>query len=1335
MKYWELIVLSLVTLLLSPPLQAQPIANHQMISNGIDQFAFDPALFVADETPPSAFFRAGSVRVHSDLEQTSGYSHITATGYYGLSSAENTLQDGFLGIDDVELASGLSFPFVDEGFYDSPDHRLVDLNGDGQPEAVVLDRGKPLLFFHLGTNTATPTFSSNPVQLNLQQDIQDIAVSPAPRAKVAVIQGNKLRVISAAELEPALTTILPIDPSVRRRALPGETVELPGDGLKVAAAPLGRGTVFAVLTQGKRSLGLTTVFQSARGTLTLASNMPLHAAADGSEGPVAVSLADTDNDDRPEVVVLTSLLMENEVVLGRLRIFDLDSSGGFSANVSETAQVDLNADLTLPVDVDPNCRNQPFFVVPSALRVKDIASASGRDGADGQPDIIVAGNVEIPKCDLTRPFVKIWHHTADQSLQDIAETVVWETFPENQLVETTNVVDLTVGKFNDDALPDIALLDRASEGLIVLRQQPKPCITFITPITHGHRGQDAIQAEFASFGGQSITVPPVAYNDLFNLELSEAVDVINIGRRARAGEPEICPVAHIAVNGHWEQGTSHGAFLHVVGRALWGVSAVLVPTPACFGPPVAIFSPKIDLLPFDYWLSTIWLLMPVPPPSIIFDGCIPLLPNYATVARFLLAGLSVYAEASGRDSSGSASLAAAGSLRDRIDNAVTLGRDAMDLCDGQVAIDTLAFSRGTTVQSSAMSRIDITPLSYKADVSFTLLDAIDPSWSIGSGLLPPPPFSVLPNGDSTRPWAKAGFFVGDPTIVPVGTAMLSSAHASIPGIVTGTLGQLLADIEVALSVPNGVNIERDIVGIPSGYDRSALITSSPVGWFAMGNTSTVTHGNVRTSVLPDAPNGTMPLSSHLISFTGSPTPNFDTATHMGALVTTHRLQPNYPGWSRGPVLPAGERFLPPQCQGSANGDSSSDDTDSSADSQPNSALSGYRSQFVGDPEFNLAQGAVANARELRQLSDDLPVESKQYKLDEIFADLEYQPVVEYIDATAENQLPLGSGVSSWSQPDSCSDCPVVVSSTNASRIDEFKERMSNMLGVDGDDVANIDDFETLSQKWGELLDNGQNTINHDLTHWVGLSLSGASRLDDARMQFGPTGKTISQKLLAHSLKHDNLVLRVFYQHNTTDAFININLNGVGLSVSASTPSTNPINTWQELLVEVERNEINTEQSEFDTLTINAKNATITAVFLTPNHPWQDPDSGIHYEVVTLNEGVDWLAARRILEHRSYAGKKAQLANFSTNDFSKVFDIIERFDHSLPVWLGASGKPGQTDDFEWLSGQPVGVADIEISNEVLIEKVNYLYAHNGKLGSSGTRGSINGQPMSILVEYR
>ena len=61
--------------------------------------------------------------------------------------------------------------------------------------------------------------------------------------------------------------------------------------------------------------------------------------------------------------------------------------------------------------------------------------------------------------------------------------------------------------------------------------------------------------------------------------LTARVAAINQARRtpdagANPPRPELCPTAHIAVNGHWEQATSNGALGHVVGRAGWILSAL-----------------------------------------------------------------------------------------------------------------------------------------------------------------------------------------------------------------------------------------------------------------------------------------------------------------------------------------------------------------------------------------------------------------------------------------------------------------------------------------------------------------------------------------------------------------------------------------------------------------------------------------------------------------------------------------------------------------------------------------------------------------------------------------
>jgi hypothetical protein len=173
-----------------------------------------------------------------------------------------------------------------------------------------------------------------------------------------------------------------------------------------------------------------------------------------------------------------------------------------------------------------------------------------------------------------------------------------------------------MAELNDDGLLDLAVLDHESGNVIILRQQPAPCATYITSASHGLMPKASLDDVPLL---DPLTDPSYSGLARFNQLLAREVVGINAERRpangfrdnAAAGKA-LCPIRFIDVRGHWEKLSGEGTLLAYGGRAGW-LASMYVPAPMCWAPLPAL--PAVT--PVDYWASAIFLLLPNPLISIL----------------------------------------------------------------------------------------------------------------------------------------------------------------------------------------------------------------------------------------------------------------------------------------------------------------------------------------------------------------------------------------------------------------------------------------------------------------------------------------------------------------------------------------------------------------------------------------------------------------------------------------------------------------------------------------------------------------------------------------------
>ncbi|MDH3695484.1 MAG: hypothetical protein OER96_13040, partial [Gammaproteobacteria bacterium] len=465
---------------------AQALSAHRIEFNAIQDFAFDPAYLIKGEGGDTLNVPQ-SIRTHDTLNTTAGFTHSTIIDRKTLSVANNIPNPGFFGVEDF-------------GHQTTPDnipisnatHVLLDISGDNRPDALIADRGQTALVVTLGQNPANGTFQDSTKSIAFDTPIRDLAaVEEGGLVSIGVLHDKTLRVLQAKNHNNSNGILNQFNKA-------DQQIRIQGLGIRVAAYATRSGALFVVLSEDRGGLRLTTFVADALNNSLRQNDSVLFTDDDlVEEKAVAIAFSELDDDRLPEVAVLSAVLEDNDNMVdsGRLRLFDVSSRWRLRLEQQGTADgVDIDPVL-LPAQLElDDCADPVKTVVPTAMRIADITAVRGRLGPDGRHDIIIGGDASLLKCDVTRPFAQVWRVDERMQLHSVAETVVIET-ANDTLADQPRVVDLEIGRFNSDDLPDVALLDQASNGLIVLRQQPQPCITFITTITHGHQGGKSIMAE------------------------------------------------------------------------------------------------------------------------------------------------------------------------------------------------------------------------------------------------------------------------------------------------------------------------------------------------------------------------------------------------------------------------------------------------------------------------------------------------------------------------------------------------------------------------------------------------------------------------------------------------------------------------------------------------------------------------------------------------------------------------------------------------------------------------------------------------------------------------
>ncbi len=816
--------------------------------------------------------------------------------------------------------------------------------------------------------------------------------------------------------------------------------------------------------------------------------------------------------------------------------------------------------------------------------------------------------------------------------------IVTASYDTDEDVQTS--ADLAVGQFNDDDLLDVAVLDAGTGNVIIVRQQPPPCMTFITAPVHGM---------LALIDG---SYEPIS---LFNRRMVPEVEAANAIRRPAnsfrdlqgTDNASLCPVRFIDVRGHWEHLSGVGREMIVVGRASWIASdwIVWVPAPMVLGAPNPLSSPA--MVPPLYWASAVWMSNAT-------------LGDWSAFYRFALGGIGFGAEIIGRSQSSAASLDAAQRLnivlREAINDADGRMSEAIDgACTGNIFVDLLGHSRGGPVVTQALRRGFGERANYNFEVSTTILDAPDPSgW------------------DNLRPWIRGGFIVGDPLITRVGSewnsSFFSESSAGEIPVVDATEAWLIEDLigmappQVTAVFPVMEVIRTDIIGLPIGRDRQAELELSERSFGAYQGPL----GNIRhKEIFAGDPN--VGSTNGIMWVEPSPEPGqlgqnnirqphpslvnaseftVLSSTHLGSMLADPRgFDPSFAvGFHTSTDFDESDEAacFPDDTNCGVPGPCTQQVTDAAgAESESRSSDGLLVRELVPDFDFRLAGGVAQNARVLT--ASPAPDVKTTLPNDEL-ADLRT-----FITDTAST---------GWVADGTWQHTGTVKLNGEYPTLDDS---MQPFVGASTDPDDLQAELEALSD------DDLRDRI-------AGMSAAAAYATGKEDSWVDIVSGSVSTKLFPASLSAQQLLVRVEYDLGVSaSAKLKLSLVGPGIFTSASWNSTGgTTRRVAELVV----NRSGTFATGRDVVAVQGTDVRVFAVSVRPAPPVQVSGSTSRFELVLLEAGTSPARAAALASRSFYQGKRGRLARFTSTT------VLDQLKADTSAWVDASSASGGEGTFSF-----------------------------------------------------
>ena len=976
----------------------------------------------------------------------------------------------------------------------------------------------------------------------------------------------------------------------------------------------------------------------------------------------------------------------------------------------------------------PNGENGPI----SAVDISDIGPAMPRrlaaggtvrpaSGTDGWPDILAVSPGEDGIAVLS-----IWHN---RQASNGAMRFSRQDYSLSEEIKTRDITDLEVGLINADYYPDVVMTDRQQDELLILKSTPDPCVTFVTVPIHGHVG---IESTTHAITGTSL--PRQTFIDDFIEEVGNRVKRINEARRpggiivqsdseASPGQlPDLCPVRHIELRGHWEDATKAGAVGIVVSRLAW-IAAMATPVPFPSTPTFgAISSPDFRVISF--WAKTI---------IFFFDS-----------SSWTRLGLGLIGDITERQTwlaSSVVTISVAAEMRDLLSRAVQNARDGMDLCTGTIYTDMQGYSRGGAIAGGILNYLPEIP--FNAKLSVTYLDAIDPT----------PP-------DNRRPWARAGFMLRDPLIRRIGNETVSNFIAEFPVFAAGGwINDFQAWYGGAIPViPSEFGLLEDIVGLPLGINRPQFL-GGPVGILEVRRLP-VTHSSIKGGeegigyIHPDNIDRTAPAL--LAQF---PTFNFATTSLLGPYIKQEItgamnnarsafLQEAYKeeiGWHPGaPIASEQNEQLPAACLPSPIEEAGQPVSTPPMRNEMLSAPVKAR-QYVLDNDFTL-EGALRRGAEYI-ISTDILNTIPDNEDGNLFRQVIQKTIKGYPPTTL------------WRRT---KGTPPVVAG-----MDEFSIRKiaKSLFAADKDLFAGLpsipDSSGNISESLSKKLDSVRKQLEKrlDLMYKHQQSNPGESRFDDrikyytavssgittdadAYMQFGIKQGTIEQYVNPSVKNASSLLLRLDVEFLSENGKIVTGIKGPGLDTEISGTAVSTGVSKRTTLEFYIDNNINPDNSTGPvSLSLTGVDVRVYSVSLTDPRSILKAYNGKWYELMTVEQGMDWSQARAVAERTMYKGKRGRLA--LVNDIQLMNYLSEAFSLDTYAWIGAYGVANVNGElnFRTTNGDKVNQTlwhpYTKFKSNAEATHFVFMYPkHEGVAIGHNEPGLVrNGLPFAYLIEYK
>jgi hypothetical protein len=855
--------------------------------------------------------------------------------------------------------------------------------------------------------------------------------------------------------------------------------------------------------------------------------------------------------------------------------------------------------------------------------------------------------------------------------------------------------DVVVGQFNDDDLLDIAVLDRDTGNIILVRQQPQPCLAFIVSPSHGLLSTERSYIEIARY----------------NRQLAREIVKANGERRPNTGFRDTqtttnaaqCPARFVDVRGNWETFSAQATDLAVAGRGLWLTSEYLVFVPISYMPTI-LPTPALD--PIQYWGSAIYLFV------YPYDKMARL--------RFFLGALGGGVEIMGRCTAGAAGTEAAQLVNDRIRAGVAAVDDELPACDGVIYVDLIGHSRGGSVAANALQGGFGPRSNFNFDASVTLLDAIDPSEPYG-----------MP------PWIRAGHIVGDRKIRRVGNENISTFFGA------DSSGEILWPLEQFTSAIPLVNqstewVRANVIGLPVGRDRSALDDSANTFGAHAGPILGIRHkefaGDPTMETAPsDPPSPSDPTpngigfmwvsnddgtgnNSIAVDRVGVPVFTTLTSTHIGAFLANPRdfdektavglnADPNFSNEDEESCFPleraCGNTTV--DCPGAV------DDTSArqalSVDSEDHVVR-----ELVPDFDFRVTAGVVANAT-------DIIIEEPDLKA--AIPDPAATDAIDFIEDVAAQQWVPG-GV--WRK-----------TGTVSVTLDDNGLNLNPYFAMPGVNYASMTptQLEAARTALEDEIKYASASDAQDRTLTLSTAAARLASGDEAAMVLS-TG-TIETDLFPASLAADELWVRIEFEVHSNNGKLSVDLSGPNLHESI---------TWSGATGRVV-GEFQASRSAFETvgrdvINLYGINVTVYAVSVRPFAPVAPSSSTSLFEYVRLDTGVTPERATSLAKRSMWDGRVGRLARLQSTTLQNQLATLVQAD--ARGFVDAASEDGAAGTFKNSAGTVVSTSLFLAGTSFSeprprgAQAFAWPAADNNRLGHAHIGAFVGGERAGFWVEY-